>query len=257
MQVLVIEDEKLAAERLIELIRKVEPSANIVASIDSVRATVSYLQSHPQPDLIFMDIQLADGLCFDIFKQTTVNTPIIFTTAYDEYALRAFKVNSIDYLLKPIDKKELQTSLYKYRQITPGQVSEKNNQDEVIRRISEMLQNPYKTRFVIKIGEHIKVIDTADIVLFYSNDKSSFLHTSSDRDYAIEYSLDLLEKELDPRSFFRVNRKFIIAMPYIKDIVAYSGSRLKLIVKGAFDNEILVSREKVSEFKKWLEGNSL
>ncbi len=254
MQVLVIEDEKLAAERLINIIVELEPSAKILKSLDTVRATVRWLNANPQPDLIFMDVQLADGLCFEIFEKTNIESPVIFTTAYNEYALRAFKVNSIDYLLKPIDKTELRASLDKYQKLNSTVSSGIMLQPHLLKQVMEMIKNPYKSRFVVRFGEHIKAIGIEDVAYFYTSEKSSFLRTLTGRDFAIDCSLDQLEEELDPDKFFRVSRKFIVALPHIKDIIAYSGSRLKLLVTSSDQTEILVSREKVTEFKKWLEG---
>jgi DNA-binding LytR/AlgR family response regulator len=250
MQVLVVEDEKLATVRLIEMIEALELSAKIVKTLDSIKAVTKWLNANSHPDLIFMDIQLADGLCFEIFEKVEIHVPVIFTTAYNEYALRAFKVNSIDYLLKPIDKEELRQALTKYQKLRVPAAF----QPQVLKQVMEMIQNPYKSRFVIRIGEHIKSIGSDEVSCFYSSNKSSFLRTSTGRDFAIDCSLDQLEIELDPRKFFRINRKFVVALPHIKDIVAYSGIRLKLHVVGCEKDEILVSREKVADFKKWLEG---
>ena len=253
MRVLVIEDEKLAAERLIDMIKELEPTVQILQSLESVRATIQWLETHPHPDLIMMDVQLADGLCFEIFEKTAVDIPVIFTTAYNEYAIRAFKVNSIDYLLKPIDIIELKASLQKYQKRnfqSPSSVL----QPQLLKEVMDMIKNLYKTRFVVRIAEHIKAIGTEDIVYFYTCEKSSFLRTSSGREFAIDSSLDQLEEELDPKKFFRVSRQFIVALPYILDIIAYSGNRLKIKITGSEQTEILVSREKVTPFKKWLEG---
>ncbi len=253
MRVLVIEDEKLAAERLIDMIKELEPTVQILQSLESVRATIQWLETHPHPDLIMMDVQLADGLCFEIFEKTAVDVPVIFTTAYNEYAIRAFKVNSIDYLLKPIDIIELKASLQKYQKRnfqSPGSVL----QPQLLKEVMDMIKNPYKTRFVVRIAEHIKAIGTEDIVYFYTCEKSSFLRTSSGREFAIDSSLDQLEVDLDPQKFFRVSRQFIVALPQILDIIAYSGNRLKIKIAGSEQTEILVSREKVTPFKKWLEG---
>lgn len=252
MRVLVIEDEKLAAERLVELIKEIEPSAQILKSIESIKAAVRWLNFNAHPDLIFMDIQLADGLSFQIFDLVNIDMPVIFTTAYNEYALRAFKVNSIDYLLKPIDKEELRTSINKYFRLNKPVSQNVAIQPQLLRQVMEIIHNSYKSRFMVKIGEHIKTIAIEDVAYFYSSEKSSFLRSISGRDYAIDYSLEQLEKELDPGKFFRVNRKYMIAMTHIKDIIAYSGNRLKLKVTGGDQEEILVSREKVTDFKNWL-----
>jgi DNA-binding LytR/AlgR family response regulator len=253
MQVLVIEDEKLAAERLIKLIKEIEPSAQVLKSIDSIKSAVRWLNTNHHPDLIFMDIQLADGISFEIFDQVNIDMPVIFTTAYNEYALRAFKVNSIDYLLKPIDKEELRASIHKYFRLNKPVAQNVALEPQLLKQVMEIIHNPYKSRFVVKIGEHIKTIAIEDVAYFYSSEKSSFLRSISGRDYAIDYSLEQLEKELDPVKFFRVSRRFIVAMPHIKDIIAYSGNRLKINVMGGDQEEILVSREKVTDFKNWLD----
>lgn len=250
MRILIVEDEKLAAERLSELVLRMEPEATVEKKLDSVRNTVKWLENNPFPDLIFMDVQLADGVCFEIFEKINVEVPVIFTTAYNEYALRAFKVNSIDYLLKPIDEMELRMALQKFHKLNTA--ARNPIQPQLIKQVMELIRNPYKSRFVVKIADHIKTVDVCDISFFYSCEKSSFLRSISGRDYAIEYSLDQLENELDPQKFFRVSRKHFVAMQHITDIIAYSGNRLKVLVTGGSSEEILVSREKVTEFKNWL-----
>ncbi len=254
MQILVIEDEKLAAERLVSLITDIEPTAQVLKSIESIKAAVKWFNANPHPDLIFMDVQLADGLSFEIFEKVNVDVPVIFTTAYNEYALRAFKVNSIDYLLKPIDKEELRSSINKYLKLNRNVSQNVALQPQLLKQVMEIIRNPHKSRFVVRIGEHIKTIAIEDVAFFYSSEKSSFIRSISGRDYAIDYSLEQLEAELDPRKFFRVSRQFIVAMATIKDIIAYSGNRLQLNVMGGDQEEILVSREKVTDFKKWLDG---
>ena len=252
--IVVIEDETLAAERLIALVSEIDKKLIVKAQLDSVSTSVKWFLANPAPDLVFMDIQLADGLCFEIFDKTTVDSPVIFTTAYNEYALKAFKVNSIDYLLKPIDKEELQASIAKYRRINSSVSKAKPMAPELIKQVMQMIQNPYKSRFVIRLGEHIKTIHLDDIAFFYSNEKSTFIRTLAGRDYAMDNSLDQLEVETDPGKYFRVSRKYFVALLSIKDIISYSGSRLKVVITGSEKDEILVSREKVTEFKKWLEG---
>ena len=197
MNCFIVEDEKVAAERLSGLIKKCDPSIDITGVVQTVNNAVQWLNTRQAPDLIFMDIQLADGLSFEIFEQTIVKTPVIFTTAYDEYALKAFKVNSIDYLLKPIDQKELKNAIDKFK---------KNNLPkeipvQVFDNILHSLTKNYKNKFVIKVGEHIKVFTTEDIQCFYSIVKNTFLQNNSGRDYGISYSLDQLEELLDPSCF--------------------------------------------------------
>jgi len=250
MNCLIIEDEKIAAERLSGLIKNYDQSIEILKIIQSVKNSVKWLNTNSTPDLIFMDIQLADGLSFEIFEQTIVKTPVIFTTAYDEYALKAFKVNSIDYLLKPIDQGELNTAIEKFKE------NNKSNEipAQVFDNILHSLTNNYKNKFVIKVGEHIKVFKIDDVQCFYSMEKYSFLQNNSGRNYAIDYSLDQLEDLLDPGKFFRINRKFIVSFLAIIDIISYSNSRLKVKLNSNESNDLLVSREKVQDFKKWLEN---
>lgn len=250
MKCLVIEDEKVAAEKLTGLIRKYDPSIEITATIQSVEDTVQWLNTHQAPDLIFMDIQLSDGLSFEIYEQTIVKTPVIFTTAYDEYVLKAFKVNSIDYLLKPVDLIELKNAIDKFKENN----APKEIPTRVFDSILQSLTKNYKNKFVIKVGEHIKVFTNKDVQCFYSMEKYTFLQNTSGRDFAISYSLDQLEDLLDPSKFFRINRKFIVSSSAISDIISFSNSRLQVKLNSNKSNELIVSRDKVQEFKKWLEG---
>jgi len=250
MNCLIVEDEKVAAERLVGLIKKYDPSIDVAEIVQSVKNGVQWLNAYPAPDLIFMDIQLADGLSFEIFEQTIVKTPVIFTTAYDEYALKAFKVNSIDYLLKPIDQGELNNAIDKFK----GNNLPKEIPAQVFDSIMRSLTKTHKNKFVTNVGEHIKVFTTEDIQCFYSMEKYTFLQNNSGRDYAINYSLDQLEELLDPAQFFRINRKFIVSSSAISDIISYSNSRLKVKLNSNQSNDLLVSREKVPDFKKWLEN---
>ncbi len=253
MNCLIIEDEKVAGERLKELIVKYDGSVNIEAIIQSVKSALDWLTSNPQPDLIFMDIQLADGLSFEIFEKTIVNSPIIFTTAYEEYTLKAFKVNSIDYLLKPIDYEELKKAIDRFRNSPFNQHVYKYPQ-QVFDKILHSFTREFKNKFVIKVGEHIRVISGDDILCFYSMEKSTFIKTVKNRDYSVGYSLDQLEELIDPAIFFRINRQYIVSIHSLKDIVQYSNSRLLVKLLNYEDNELIVSREKVNDFKSWLEG---
>jgi len=250
MNCLIIEDEKVAAERLFGLIKNYNQSIEIIEIIQSVKNAVKWLNTNHAPDLIFMDIQLADGLSFEIFEQTIVKTPVIFTTAYDEYALKAFKVNSIDYLLKPIDQEELNNAISKFKE---NNIS-KEIPTQVFDSILHSLTKNYKNKFVIKVGEHIKVFTIDDVQCFYSMEKYAFLQNNSGCDYAIDYSLDQLEDLLDQAQFFRINRKFIVSFSAISDIISYSNSRLKVKLNSNESDDLIVSREKVQDFKKWLES---
>lgn len=254
MDVIIIEDEKLAAEYLREMIRRYDPGIQVVFETESVRKTVQWFEAGGQADLGFFDIQLADGLSFEIFDKTFVSCPVIFTTAYNEYALRAFKVNSIDYLLKPIDSRDLQKAIDKFKARWPKETPD----DLCVRldaldRILHQFVRTYKTRFLVKVGDHIRPVTVEEILYFYSLEKSTFFATADNRHYPVDYSLEYLEEILDPSRFFRINRKYMITLPSILDIVAYSNSRLKIRLKHSDDQEVIVSREKVTEFKRWLD----
>lgn len=250
--VLIIEDEPEAAKRLENLIGAIIPDVNILAKLDSVKRSLDWLAAHPAPDLIFMDIQLADGLSFEIFDKWQVHSPVIFTTAYDAYALKAFKVNSIDYILKPVDRKGLETALKKLNTLTQP----RDRSTDLLTSIGEavrMLTRQYKTRFVIKVGEHLKYIEVNDVHYFFSLDKATFAKVADKRQHIIDFSLEQLEDLLDPRQFFRINRKYIVSAASIQDMISYTNSRLKLILKESDDSDVIVARERVQEFKDWLD----
>ncbi|RLD32774.1 MAG: DNA-binding response regulator [Bacteroidetes bacterium] len=254
MRVLIIEDEVMAAERLQEMILEVIPDAEILGNPDSISSAVRWFAENETPDLAFFDIQLADGLSFEIFEQADVGCPVIFTTAFDEYALKAFKVNSIDYLLKPIDHGELKAAIEKYRSIHAGADIEKHSlSPQNIDNVLKLLTRQYKSRFVVKVGERIRSIPTEEIPCFYSMSKASYLQTTEDRHYVMDHSLEQVEALVNPERYFRVNRKFIIALDAIADIISYSNSRLKVTLKLPTEEDIIVSREKVKEFRKWLD----
>ncbi len=250
MKVLIIEDEARAANRLVKLLEKIAPEAEVVDMLESVRDSVKYLKTNSSPDLIFSDIQLADGLSFEIYKQVEVECPIIFTTAFDQYAIEAFNTNGIDYLLKPIEKDRLEQALKKLESL-----SVKPDMQAVIRMMAGNLPmaKKYKSRFMVKIGEQIKIINTSDIKAFYSFDSASFILTQDKRNYIIDFTLDQVGEMLDPGEFFRVNRKFIVSLAACGQIYAWSNSRLKIEVEG-LDEEIVVARERVLKFKAWLDG---
>ncbi|HJX70653.1 MAG TPA: LytTR family DNA-binding domain-containing protein [Bacteroidales bacterium] len=252
MTCLIIEDEKVAAERLKDLILKYDNRIEILGIIQSVKNAVVWFNNHSSPDLVFMDIQLADGLSFEIFEKTIITAPVIFTTAYEEYSLRAFKVNSIDYLLKPIDSDDLKNAIDKFKN-SPFNQSVYRYPQQVFDRVLKSITKEYKSKFVIKVGEHIRIIPVEEVCCFYSVEKATFMQTTGNRNYDISHSLDQLTDLLDPATFFRVNRQYMIAISSIKDIVQYSGSRLRLKILNNEDEEIIVSREKVQDFRKWLE----
>ena len=222
----------------------------VLGQLHSVEEALDWFQKNPHPELIFLDIQLSDGLSFEIFDKLEIRSSIIFTTAYDEYALRAFKLNSIDYLMKPIDEEELQAALEKYKRNRPAQ-------PEVfdIGHLKALL-NPgsqeFKKRFTIQVGQHLKLVNTEEVSCFYSENKGTYVHCTSNRSYLMEGSLDKLEPEIDPKEFFRVNRQFIVRLGNIADIVTYSNQRLEVRLKDYSDQQIIVSRERVKGFKEWL-----
>jgi DNA-binding LytR/AlgR family response regulator len=251
-KVLIIEDEPQAAQRLQTLIEDLIPHVTILAKIDSIKKSVKWIEENALPDLIFMDIQLADGVSFQIFEQCEVRCPVIFTTAFDEYALKAFKVNSIDCILKPVDKDDLDRALKKFHSLT----YQKDNSQQMLESIGQavkMLTHKYKTRFVLKVGEHLKSIEVNDILFFFSLEKATFAKLMDGRKHILDFTLDQLEAALDPQRFFRINRKYIVSTSAIQDMVSYTNSRLKLILKTSDDNDVIVSRERVQEFKDWLD----
>jgi len=250
MSILIIEDEPQAAQRLANLIAGILPNSKILASLDSVKKSVQWLKSNSAPELILMDIQLADGISFQIFDQVEVKSPVIFTTAYDEYALKAFKVNSIDYILKPVDEQELRSAIQKYQRLTT--LSSQDKMMESIGLAMQMLTKRYKERFVIKVGEHLKSVETDDILFFFSMEKATFGQTKDGKRHILDFTMDQMEELLDPKKFFRINRKYIIHVKSIQDMISYTNARLKLVLKTSDDDDIIVARERVQEFKNWL-----
>ena len=251
MNVIIIEDEKPAARRLSRMLA--ELNIEITQMLHSVEESINWFHENEHPDLIFLDIQLSDGLSFEIFEEITVKSAIIFTTAYDEYALKAFKLNSVDYLLKPIDEDELKVAVDKFKSQQPKESDLKVNIDEIRKLLINPIDRKFKKRFTIKIGQHIKIIHVDEIECFYSESKSTYIHTNLNRNYLIDSSLEYWQEQLDPEKFFRVNRTFIVHINAIKDIISYSNSRLKLILHSYNETEIIVSRERVKDFKSWIE----
>lgn len=252
MKVVIIEDEPHAIKRLSDLILELMPRAEILAKIDSVKKSVQWFRDNKMPDLIFMDIQLADGISFQIFEQCEIRSPVIFTTAYEEYALKAFKVNSVDYILKPVDRDELSASLKKLSNLSANEAGTArmlNNIGEAV----QMLMKKYKSRFVIKVGEHLKTIEVNAIRYFYSQDKTTFCVTEENRNFILDYTLEQLEEMVDPAEFYRINRKYLVRSGAIQDIISHTNSRLKLVLKGCQDSDIIVARERVQDFKVWLD----
>jgi len=251
MNILIIEDEPQAARRLESLLVELVPHAVIVGKFDAVRKSVEWFKSNPSPDLALMDIQLADGISFQIFEQCEVKCPVIFTTAYDEYALKAFKVNSIDYILKPVDKNDLALALDKLNRLSGKADSQKMM--ESIGQVVSLLSKKYKERFMLKVGEHIRTISVTDILYFYSQDKTTFCCTVEGRSHILDFTIEQIEEMVNPQVFFRVNRKYLICAEALKDIITYTNSRLRQVLKNSTDNEVIVARERVNEFKQWLD----
>lgn len=250
MKVVIIEDEKLSAEHLALLLKKLDGNIEIIQFIDTVKSTVQQFEQGLQCDLIFMDIHLADGNSFSVFEQIAINIPIIFTTAYDNYAIQAFKQNSIDYLLKPIALQDLQFSLDKYHK----QHESANKQLlETFANTYKKLTDQYKTRFLVKQGETIDSVQTADIHHFETKEGLSFLITNKGKKYIVDYTLDQLEDLLLPQDFFRINRKIIIHIQAIINVKTHFNSRLSITAHKLEGDAQIVSRERVLEFKKWLD----
>ncbi len=251
MNVIIIEDEAPAARRLNRMLAKLD--VKVGTMLHSVSEAVAWFQNNVHPDLIFLDIQLSDGLSFEIFEQVDIKSAIIFTTAFDEYALQAFKLNSIDYLLKPIDEEELGFAVKKYKEFKPVAQQVQINFDDIRKLLINPLDREYKKRFTVRVGQHLKIINAEDIACFYSENKGTYAATSDGRNYLLDTTLEHLETELEPKSFFRVSRKFYINIKHIGDIISYTNSRLQVKLNNFKEQEIIVSRERVNDFKLWLE----
>ena len=249
-QVIIIEDEKPAARRLQRMLLKLNIETETM--LHSVAEAVDWFNSNEHPDLIFLDIQLSDGISFEIFDHVKTDSAIIFTTAYDEYALKAFKLNSIDYLLKPIDEEELEAAVSKFRN------SKKSSSENIdVNQLRSLLnlggtKKNYKSRFTAQVGQHLKLVDVSEIACFFSENKASYIHCNSGRNYPVDIPLEQLEDELDPEKFYRINRKCILNIDAIKDILSYTNSRLEVKLENFSEFQLIVSRERVKDFKNWL-----
>jgi DNA-binding LytR/AlgR family response regulator len=244
IKIVIIEDEKPAVEKLKKLLLNTGESISIINIMGSVEESVNWLSNNPAPDLIFMDIQLSDGISFEIFESVKITAPVIFTTAFDAYAIRAFKVNSIDYLLKPIDDELLLNAIKKYKDHYSAE-----KPDRIHQMLSEMPVQ-YKSRFLIKTGEHFRSVAVTDIESFFIQERSTFLLTRETKTLDIDYSLEQLEKMVNPEDFFRANRNYLINIHYIKDMIGYSGNRIKIKMQyGNYTDPIIISRDRVSAFK--------
>lgn len=252
MDVLIIEDELLAAERLQMLIKHYDPSINVVASLESIEEAVQWLTTKPAPDLLFADIHLSDGHCFEIFKKVNLQKPVIFTTAYDNYALDAFQLFSIDYILKPVTAEALASAINKYRYITNMTVT---NYSLLSDQVKENFTTRYKNRFLAKVGQRSFFIKAADVAYFMADNKIVYLVDNDGNRFIINYTMEKLEPLLDPHDFFRLNRKVIVHSNAIDQVKPYFNNRLKIVLKNIkTDEDLVISRERVSAFKTWADA---
>lgn len=249
MKVVIIEDETLAAEKLNSLLKQVDSSIEVLDVLESVEDSINWFSQNTMPDLIFMDIQLDDGISFEIFDAIKIEAPIIFTTAFDKYAIRAFKVNSVDYLLKPIEQGSLEMAISKFKKM----FSENVKIEAKISQVFEQLSKNYKLRFFIKVGIKFQSIQVSEICCFLVEERNTFLRTQKGKTYDLDYSLEQLQKLIDPKMFFRINRNYMVNINCIDEIISYSTSRLKLKLTGENNDDLIVSRDKVSDFKRWMD----
>jgi two-component system, LytTR family, response regulator LytT len=252
IKVLILEDEDAAAIRLQKLIAEIMPEAEFLATITSVKQGIDWFNNNSLPELIFADIQLSDGTSFDIFTEVNVKSPVIFTTAYDAHTLNAFKLNSVDYLLKPIKKSELGNAIEKFKAIHLSGKKEDNNLQELLQALQRTQQ--YKQRFVLRIGEHMKIIEVPDIAYFYTENKANFIITKEGKRHLADNTLDQIESMLDPKLFFRINRQFIVSYSSIAEMFTYSKSRVLLKLNPPSKLDTVVSTERSAAFKTWLGG---
>ncbi|SDL89593.1 LytR/AlgR family response regulator transcription factor [Kriegella aquimaris] len=251
MRTIIIEDEKPSARRLNRLLQAIGVEVSVM--LHSVEESIAWFEQNEHPDLIFLDIQLSDGLSFEIFDKIDIQSFVIFTTAYDEYALQAFKLNSVDYLLKPIDDEDLKKAVDKYQSLQPKTNKLTLDFEEVKKLLVNPLEREYKKRFTARVGQHLKIINATDVECFYSENKGTYAATLDGRNYLLDTTLENLETELSPEIFFRVSRKFFVNVDHVKDIVSYTNSRLQIKLNRFSEAEIIVSRERVQDFKLWLQ----
>jgi DNA-binding LytR/AlgR family response regulator len=248
-RILLIEDELPAAKRLSKLIMETAPDFEIVQICDSIESSIHYLKTQVQPELIFLDVQLGDGLSFEIFKDVDITCPVIFTTAYDEYVFRAFELNSIDYLMKPIHQEALAKSIEKFRKLSQASLPDW----KFLTTLVDPEKNSYKQRFLVNVGSNLLSVPTNDVAYFYSVERSTFLVTQSGKTYSLDYSLDKMEGMLSPKVFFRVNRQFLVSLSAIKKILVLSKSRMKVALEPASTEDVFVSNGRAHEFRLWLD----
>jgi len=253
MKILIIEDEELAVKKLHKMLVSIDKDIEVIANLDCIESSVEWLENNEAPDLIMMDIELLDGQSFEIFNRVKVKSPVIFTTSYDEYALKAFKVNSVDYLLKPIQKEDLTAALDKYKKMFVSAAPPSINMDMLVKELQQKLQpKEFRKRFLVKNVQKLVSVETEEIAYFYSDGRLNFFKTYDNKKYVVDYTMDDMEDMLDPDRYFRISRSFYVSIDSVDQINDYFGNRLILTLKPAVDKEALVSREKVTEFKKWL-----
>lgn len=252
MDILIIEDEQLGVEKLSRLLLSIDSSINIVGNTRSIKSSVEWLLQHEHPDIILMDIELTDGQSFEIFNHVTIKSMVIFTTSYDEYALQAFKVNSVDYLLKPIKKEELKNALDKYQLWQQKFSASTLNVEQLIHELKQQQPKSFRSRFLVKIGQKLLSVETREIAYFYAEERLSYFITWNKQRYIVDYTIEDLKQMLDPHEFYRANRAFILHIKSIAKIHNYFNGKLKLELQPATDKEVLISREKSMEFKEWL-----
>ncbi len=251
MKIIIIEDEKPSARRLNRMLSALHMETEVM--LHSVEESIEWFKNHEHPDLIFLDIQLSDGLSFEIFEAVDIKSSVIFTTAFDEYALQAFKLNSIDYLLKPIDADDLAKAVVKYKERLPKNQSVSLDFEDIKKLLVNPIGREYKKRFSVKVGQHLKLINMEDVECFYSENKGTYAFTTEGRNYLLDGTLEQIESDLEPQQFFRVNRAFFVNVDAIKDMISYTNSRLQIKLNTYSEQDIIVARERVKDFKTWLE----
>ncbi len=253
MTVLIIEDEAAISRRMQKILLEIDPSITVTAILSGIETSVTWLREHTEPDLILMDIHLSDGSSFEIFNEIQVHCPVIFTTAYDQYAIKAFRVNSIDYLLKPVNREDLAESLKKYHRLHPAETQSGVDYSKLVQMLG-VAKSDYMKRLVIRFGDVIKAFEIKDVAYFYTGEKIVYATLSEAGSYPVDFTLDQLEKRLDPERFYRINRKFLISYESIGKMISYSKSRVKINLIPPCDLEVISSTERSGEFKEWLAG---
>lgn len=256
MNVLIVEDESLAVEKLCSTLAAVEPAAAVVGTAGSIKATVRWLQTQPAPDLILMDIELSDGQSFDIFRQVTVTSPVIFTTSYDEYAIKAFKVNSVDYLLKPVEEEDLKAAMQKFKNLHQLRTTTQSALDveSIIKELQAQLKEPvYRDRFLVKLGLRFVAVDVSEIAYFFVDGRLTYFTTWDSKKYVLDYTLDEVENMLNPRLFFRASRSCVVHLRAVAQMHNYFNGKIKLQLKPETQkDDVVISKERTSEFKRWM-----